>query len=213
MVLDPVTNTTWGAGVFTGLVTQYTREGEILSNFQTEVFDAFNSIAIDWVNRTILLIDPAPDRIFEYTFDGEFVGTPFNATDDDFIGLGSGFPNGIYYDSETARLYSISNLGDFAVWEDPSRLILEGDYNQDNLVDAADFTVWQDSLGLTGSGLAADGNGDGVIDLADYNVWVSNFGNSRNSGNPAAVPEPATWSLLGWAAILIGGLNRLRRQS
>ena len=216
VVLDPVTNTTWAAGVFTGLVTQYTREGEILSNFQTEIVDSFNTIAIDWVNRTILLFDPLPDRLVEYTLDGEFVGTPFPAVAGDFFGLGTGFTNGIYYDSETARLYAISNTGDLAIWEDLSRLILDGDYNQDGLVDAADFTVWQDSLGLTGSGLAADGDGNGVIDMADYSVWVSNFGNSQNSGIPAPVanvPEPATWSLLGWVAILIGGLNRLRRRS
>ena len=122
VVLDPVTNTTWGAGVFTGLVTQYTREGGFLFEFQTEVFDAFNTIAIDWVNQTILLLDPAPDRLVEYTFDGEFVGTPFLAADDDFIGLGTGFPNGIYYDSETARLYVISSIGDLTIWEDLSRL-------------------------------------------------------------------------------------------
>ena len=139
VVLDPVTNTTWGAGVFTGLVTQYTREGEILFDFQTEVFDAFNTIAIDWVNQTILLLDPAPDRIFEYTFDGEFVGTPFYSADDDFIGLGSGFPNGMYYDSETARLYVISSVGDLAVLEDLSRL---GD-NAFELVVPDAFTVFR----------------------------------------------------------------------
>ena len=37
---------------------------------------------------------------------------------------------------------------------------LLGDYNGDGRVDAADYTVWRDSEGATGSGLAADGNGD-----------------------------------------------------
>ena len=32
---------------------------------------------------------------------------------------------------------------------------LVGDYNDDGTVDAADYTVWRDSLGQTGSGLAA----------------------------------------------------------
>ncbi len=48
---------------------------------------------------------------------------------------------------------------------------LPGDYNFDNRVDAADYTVWRDSLGATGLGLAADGNRDGVVNQADYHIW------------------------------------------
>ena len=98
------------------------------------------------MNQTILLLDPAPDRLVEYSFDGEFVGTPFLAADDDFIGLGSGFPNGIYYDSETARLYVISSIGDLAVWEDLSRLELPGDVNCDGSVDLLDVGPFVDLL-------------------------------------------------------------------
>jgi len=117
VALDPVTNTTWAAGVFTGVVTQYSREGQELSSFQVDADltdpDFFNSIAVDWVNGTVLLLDPLPDRLEEYTFDGEFVGTPFRTVinaDNSFIRLHSNlnfFTNGIYYDSETARLYAI----------------------------------------------------------------------------------------------------------
>ena len=34
----------------------------------------------------------------------------------------------------------------------------------DGTVNTADYTMWRDSLGESGSGLAADGNGDGKID-------------------------------------------------
>ena len=173
VVLDPVTNTTWGAGVFTGLVTQYTREGEILFDFQTEVFGEFNTIAIDWVNQTILLLDPAPDRIFEYTFDGEFVGTPFNSADDDFIGLGSGFPNGMYYDSETARLYVISSVGDLAVLEDLSRLELLGDVNCDGIVNLLDVGPFVDAITSSKFVPKADINDDGMVNLLDVAPFVA----------------------------------------
>ena len=69
-----------------------------------------------------------------------------------------------------------------------------GDYNDDGVVDAADYTVWRDSLGNSGVGLPADGDGDGAIDQDDYNVWVSNFG-QQNVAGPAtsvAIPEPST---------------------
>ena len=70
---------------------------------------------------------------------------------------------------------------------------LQGDYNDDGVVDAADYTVWRDSLGSTVD-LAADGDGSGTIDTGDYQVWRSNFGSSNTAGELAAavVPEPAT---------------------
>jgi glucose/arabinose dehydrogenase len=55
---------------------------------------------------------------------------------------------------------------------------LSGDYNKNNLVDAADYTVWRDTLGQSGLTpfAGADGSGNGVVDMADYNVWNANFG-------------------------------------
>ena len=46
---------------------------------------------------------------------------------------------------------------------------LSGDFNDDGIVDAADYTVWRDTLGQTGQDLAADftgpsGTPDGVVD-------------------------------------------------
>jgi hypothetical protein len=46
-----------------------------------------------------------------------------------------------------------------------------GDYNHDGTVDAADYTIWRDTLGST-TDLRADGNGNGVIDQADFGVWA-----------------------------------------
>jgi len=72
-----------------------------------------------------------------------------------------------------------------------------GDYNLDGTVNAADYTVWQDTRGST-SNLAADGDGNGAIELADYDVWKTNFGYTAGSGSSsnAAVPEPISLLLL-----------------
>ena len=44
-----------------------------------------------------------------------------------------------------------------------------GDYNHNGVVDAADYTVWRDSLGkAVAVGVGADGNGNGLIDAGDY---------------------------------------------
>ncbi len=78
---------------------------------------------------------------------------------------------------------------------------LPGDFNRDGLVDAADFTVWRDSLGQVGN-LAADANEDNVVDAEDYDFWKANFGLSESSGSGAlaTVPEPSTLALVLLAA-------------
>jgi glucose/arabinose dehydrogenase len=88
--------------------------------------------------------------------------------------------------------------------------LLPGDYNADGTVNAADYTVWRDTLGQTVTAHSgADGDGDGVIDDGDYTVWTTNFGQSVHaSGSGAAVPEPAAallvFQVLGASAIMGG---------
>ncbi len=71
--------------------------------------------------------------------------------------------------------------------------VLEGDYNFDGVVDAADYTVWRDGLGTTYS-------------PSDYDVWKTHYGDtSSGSGSlaTATVPEPSSLALLalGWLAV------------
>lgn len=87
----------------------------------------------------------------------------------------------------------------------PGGGVLDGDYNGDDIVDSADYTVWRDQLGLTGAGLAADGDGNGIVNADDYLVWRDNFGSFASSG-PTLVPEPS--SLLLIASVLLAGTNR-----
>jgi CSLREA domain-containing protein len=81
------------------------------------------------------------------------------------------------------------DIGAFELIPDDAVRVLFGDYNQNGIVDAADFTTWRDTLGRTGltpySG--ADGNGNGMIDAGDYQVWKDHFGQT--------VPQPGAGSL------------------
>jgi hypothetical protein len=74
--------------------------------------------------------------------------------------------------------------------------VLPGDYNGNSIVDAADYTVWRDTLGSTGTGLAADGNRDNTVTQLDYDIWKANFGDSAGGAaslaQHAPVPEPST---------------------
>lgn len=77
---------------------------------------------------------------------------------------------------------------------------LAGDFNHDGVVDAADYTVWRDSLDQTGIApyTSGDANGDGAVTSADYQEWKNNFGvsTSNNQKHNVPVPEPYVLSLL-----------------
>jgi len=78
------------------------------------------------------------------------------------------------------------------------RVAITGDYNANGTVDAADYTVWRNSLRRSGVALAADGDGDGEITQLDFDVWKLHYGESFGSGagirrsSIANVPEPAS---------------------
>jgi hypothetical protein len=96
----------------------------------------------------------------------------------------------------------------------PGAVPLAGDYNSDRIVDAADFTVWRDTLGQANVGLAADGNGDRNVDAADYLVWKNNFGTTWPAGGGAAagrLPEPTCVSASVIGLICLAAF-RCRRQ-
>ena len=73
-----------------------------------------------------------------------------------------------------------------------------GDFNRNGVVDAADYTIWRDTLGgIVTPYSGADGSGNGVIDQADRDVWVAHFGQllfGSGAGNAArsSVNDSAT---------------------
>jgi probable HAF family extracellular repeat protein len=111
-----------------------------------------------------------------------------------------GFPNGISADGNT-----IVGIGDrngnieAFVAVIPISSPLPGDFNGDNVVDAADYVVWR----KTGAG--------------DYNTWRANFGATAagaaavaRSQSPTTVPEPAAGAL---ALLGVNSILLLRRRS
>jgi GH25 family lysozyme M1 (1,4-beta-N-acetylmuramidase) len=92
-----------------------------------------------------------------------------------------------------------------------------GDYNNNGIVDAADYVLWRNTMGnSTNPGVAADGDLSGVIDDGDYTTWRTSFGNAVPNvpagagAGFASVPEPASTLLLIIATltILSGGRSR-----
>jgi hypothetical protein len=101
----------------------------------------------------------------------------------------------------------------------PTPVGVPGDYNGNGIVDAADYTVWRDTLGSM-TDLRANGNNTGAsankIDQADYAFWKSHFGQHAGGGagamNTFGVPEP-TWAMLIAAAGFVAIGFRSKRRS
>jgi hypothetical protein len=95
-----------------------------------------------------------------------------------------------------------------------------GDYNGDSAVNAADYTVWRNTLGeAVSSGEGADGDRDEVIDLDDYLVWKAAYGLVISEGAGATVamgtivPEPGSLLMCAVAGLLsVGTAHRRQRR-
>jgi hypothetical protein len=111
------------------------------------------------------------------------------------------------------RLTTTDGLGSFVVNYgvgspfDPTKIFLSnfltgagipGDYNNNGIVDAADYVVWRKNAGTTNV-LPNDPFG-GTIGQNQYNNWRAHFGQTAGSGAGAsaniAVPEPASVLML-----------------
>jgi len=81
---------------------------------------------------------------------------------------------------------------------------LPGDYNGNDTIDAADYTVWRDALTASSTSLLNDPT-PGTVNENDFLYWRSHFGESLSLGGGSgvsrrgaltAVPEPSTAVLL-----------------
>lgn len=88
------------------------------------------------------------------------------------------------------------------------------DYNQNGIVDGADYVVWRNTLGQSvPNGTGADGSNNGMIDDADYTFWRSRFGLPMGAGSggslsTGAIPEPTSLFLLAVGMIMIVWVQR-----
>jgi sulfatase modifying factor 1 len=93
--------------------------------------------------------------------------------------------------------------------------LLPGDYNGNAALDAADYTIWRDTLGST-TDLRANGDNTGasqnIIDQADYDFWIDEFTESGGGVivESGPVPEPSTLLLL-LASMGCSSLGQRRR--
>jgi len=86
-----------------------------------------------------------------------------------------------------------------------------GDFNQNGVVDAADYVVWRNA---SPNATLPNDDSPGTVDASDYDDWRANFGKSGAASSAAvragAVPEPVG-AMLWWIAFLTGSMVRNRK--
>lgn len=180
-----------------------------------DVGQSFNlSVAVNNVANVVAAIG-ADELDYSLTTSGSVSGSFLNQLD---LALGGGNSHNVAFDTSTIGLKtgvitvtSTSQGVQNGMVTIPVSftVVLPGDYDGSGVVDAADYSIWRDTLGQTvANGSAADGDRDGTIDEDDYSVWRMHFGDSASgimaSLAETAVPEPATCVLLLLGVCLVG---------
>jgi hypothetical protein len=117
------------------------------------------------------------------------------------------------FSGATDRTWSALRLTQIS---EPVVPIVDGDYNRNGYVDAADYTMWRKTYFDFGDDLPADGNQDRFVDDLDYDYWRGLFGNHAASASDlssSAVPEPSAFVLTLLAAIAWTGSRRRRAET
>ena len=131
----------------------------------------------------------------------------------------AGDPEALLFEAETNQYvpYGTSMTTTLGAANYPlHQTLLPWDYNQNGTVDAADYTVWRDTLGTadpTGKTLIANADRDGSVDGTDYDAWKWHFGESlptMTGMGALAVPEPASWLLAALGALVVASRRRKR---
>lgn len=177
--------------------------GGLVASTQTVDFD-------DW-NHFRIILDFTAHRYYGYLNGTPVVTTPLSFVDG--TGLNDFTDADIATFAVAPELNSQNATGtayfDNLVVLESARLL--GDYDNDGVVGAGDYTAWNQTFGmLVTPGTGADGNMNGVIDAGDYVIWRSNRGTALLPGagsGAVTIPEPASIALL-----LFGGAFLLPRR-
>ena len=179
--------------------------GNVINNFilQNDLGGSdFNTGVVNFPYSGILTTDTATEISQSDPLQG---GLPTDAHN-----LGNIFPTGMNQSALEAFLTRNSYVGELGSGERELALIsLSADFNEDGMVDGADFLSLQRNLGKTVGATRADGDSDldFDVDADDLARWAAQYGSSFTvlAGAAAVIPEPgsATLLLLGLASCTI----------
>jgi hypothetical protein len=117
----------------------------------------------------------------------------------------------VWNDANASTITSLSDTGGVdIVLKGLSSVIVpqgvQGDYNNNGVVDAADYVLWRN-----GGPLQNEVDAPGTVNAADYTAWRARFGNTSGAGaglSGGAVPEPTAILLVLAGAVVTSCARR-----
>ncbi|QDT67496.1 hypothetical protein MalM25_03950 [Planctomycetes bacterium MalM25] len=159
---------------------------------------------------TALATDPGSDSL-RYRWD-----TDDDGDYDDLSGIGSSpFAPPLEITPDAVGVYPVHLLVDDSDGGEATATItvisvqLTGDYNNNGVVDAADYTVWSDQVGQPFGALLNDPSGL-PIGAVQYNAWAANYG--MTIPQTLSAPEPSGSMLLTISVLLASSRQSSRRR-
>jgi hypothetical protein len=168
-----------------------TFEGTVLANSLTSAH-----------NATAFIRDFAPDYSSFETITAPLTPGPFTITYPTLGAPGRHIQYGFNVNGPNVWVTDVAPFGSVQI-SAPGGDPVPGDFNDDQMVDAADLAEWRTAFGNTAE---ADGDGDGDSDGHDFLIWQQNL----NVTPVTAIPEPATAAML--AIVLTCAAAGLRKR-
>lgn len=89
-----------------------------------------------------------------------------------------------------ARVLTLTSFLESTTGLNLSETNLLGDFNHDDTVDGADYSLWESQFGRDLDGLAVDADGSSIVDIADYTIWRDSLPAANLSAPGNRIPEP-----------------------
>ena len=203
------------AGLGTVNINHSTTGSGSVNNAATLGTAGSTDISFDLNNTGTLLIDLGPNHADAFNILGnvELAGTLDVRLEPDyqpdagqqFIVLSAGhlIDSGLALSGTARQMFNINVdlINDQVVLTTLGPAGVAGDYNDNGIVDSADYTVWRNNLGSSAN--LPNDTTPGMVTQSDYDVWKMNFGlvNDGGTSQIVSVAEPSSLLLvLGWAA-------------
>ena len=120
----------------------------------------------------------------------------------------AGLINSLAFYDEVLAADAVAALGAASATGIPVAAVNDADFDNNGVVNGADFLRWQRGFGTNGTNAQGDADGNGVINAADLAIWKSSFGGAPAAAAVGAVPEPGSLALLAVGAVATSLVRR-----
>ena len=202
IVADPTNSTAWADGGWHHLAFKWNGGAEQGSGVPTHASVYINGVRLGAASTNYFLDPTDEQNPWQFPM---AIGARNNR------GTLDGFWDGAIDD---LRIYAeaLTDEQILAIYQELLPSSDSADFNGDQVVDGADFLIWQRGLGTGGASLAnGDANGDGNVNDLDLGIWQAQYLAGGAAAATGAIPEPTSGLLGASAAAACVCLRRSRR--